>query len=173
VEAVAEPYRPRCWRLPSPLDSFRFFTCARPGRSKGADRPVGDDLVDRWVRGLPREGASVIVSLLGRKHGPNGLSEFSFYSFCGGFDSPSERGRRPSFQEWLDRRHKNRSILVVEHPTYDFCAVSQETLDAVAADILAFLREGRAVVLIDSGGETRIKQVCKFMHAIEDSARPE
>jgi hypothetical protein len=71
----------------------------------------------------------------------------------------------------LDRRHKNTSVLVLEHPTYDFCAVPQETLDAVAADILGFLREERTVVLVDSGGETRIKQVCKFMHAIEHSAR--
>jgi hypothetical protein len=47
------------------------------------------------------------------------------------------------------------------------CAVPQKTLDAVAKDILVFLREGRSVLLIDSGGETPIKQVCKFMHAIE------
>jgi hypothetical protein len=100
------------------------------------------------------------------------MSEFSFYSFYGGFDSPAERGSRLSFQEWLDRRHKNKSITVIEHPTYDFQSIPIKTLEAVASDIFRHVREGRTVVLVDSGGETRAKRVCRFMNAIEDSSKP-
>jgi hypothetical protein len=128
--------------------------------------------VDRWVERLPGGDDIVIISLLGRKHGPSGMSEFSFYSFCGGFDSTTERGNRPSFQEWLDRRHKDRSITVIEHPTYDFQSVPTETLEGVSSDVSRLLKDGRTVVLVDSGGETRAKRICQFMNAIEDSSKP-
>jgi hypothetical protein len=108
------------------------------------------------------------VSLLGRKQGPEGQSEYSFYSFCGLGDTPEERHGRLSFQEWLDRYHKDRPILVIEHPTYDFRPVPPETLAAVASDIFKLLGAGRTVVLIDSGGETRTKTVCKYMGFVED-----
>ena len=146
---------------------FFLFTCARPGRSKGKDRPVPDDLVHRWVQGLPGPNTA-IVSLLGRKHGPKGASEFTFYSFCGGVDSPSECKRRPSLQEWLDRWYRDLGIQVHEHPTFDFHPVPQEILVAVAADIHELLSHRRTVVVVDSGGETRIRDVCKHMGARED-----
>lgn len=168
---MGEPYKLRCWKPPPPLGSTRFFTCARPGRSKSKDKRISDDLVDRWVEGLPGGSKTVVVSLLGRKHGPDGTSEFSFYSFCGGCDSPSERGRRPSFQQWLDHRHKDKCIRVIEHPTYDFHPVPKETLFAVRSDISRLLKERRTVVLVDSGGETRTRKVCTFMGATEDSSR--
>jgi len=164
-----EPYKLRRWKARSTSESGEFFTCARPGRSKGRNTNVSDDLVHRWVRGLPGTTNTAIVSLLGRKQGPEGTSEFSFYSFYGRFDSPSERRGRLSFQEWLDHWHKERSIQVFEHPTYDFQHIPEEILAAVASEISALLSAGRTVVLVDSGGETRTKTVCKHMGFMEDS----
>lgn len=145
-----------------------FFTCARPGRSKSATDPVADPLVQAWARGLPGGSNTVLVSLLGRKHGPDGVSEFSFYSFHGAMDHPLERRGRPSFQEWL-REHTDRDIQVIEHPTYDFRPIPAETLSAVGADVIEQLSAGRTVVLIDSGGETRTKVVCKYLGFTEDT----
>ena len=164
-----EPYRLRRWTLGSSPNGFsHLYTCARPGRSKGADLSVPDDLVSAWVRNLPGPD-TVIVSLLGRKGGREGMSEFSFYSFCGGFDEYSERKKQPTFQEWLDQRHGKLQILVREHPTYDFRAIDAETLDAIAADIRNLISAGRMVVVVDSGGQTRTNAVCKRLNAVEGS----
>jgi hypothetical protein len=155
----------------SSYEGAQLFTCARPGRSKGADRPVDDALVHRWVEGLPGGANVAVVSLLGRKQGSKGVSEFSFYSFYGVLDSPQERGKRPSFQEWLDRWHRDRAIRVVEHPTYDFVSQTEEELSAIESDVLRLLSEGRTVVLMDSGGETRTRRVCNYMGLTEDISR--
>lgn len=167
-----KPYRLRRWRPSSSSQDVQFFTCARPGRSGKSESRfsrVPDHIVHKWLQGLPGSTGTVIVSLLGRKHGPSGDSEFSFYSFHGVWDEPAERNRRPSFQEWLDRWHKDRSIQVLERPTYDFCRVPPETLDAVASDIARLLAAGRVVVLMDSGGETRTSQVCRHIGFVEDT----
>ena len=79
-----KPYKLRRWKTRTPTGYAHFFTCARPGRSgdhasKGCTVP--DDLVHRWVIGLCGKDWT-IVSLLGRKIGPGGVSEFEFYSFC-------------------------------------------------------------------------------------------
>lgn len=161
-----EPYRLRRWRLPSPHEAVRFFTCARPGRSKSKLSQIPDDLVHKWIRGLPGP-ETVLVSLLGRK--PDGMSEFAFYSFCGGFESPEERGRRVSFQEWLDRWHRERGIQVVEHPTRDYRSIPPDRLAAIASDIARLAVEGQTVVLVDSGGETRSGAVCRYLGAKECS----
>jgi hypothetical protein len=113
-----EPHKLRRWRRSSSRDQIQFFTCARPGRSKGSTESVPDPVVDKWVNRLPGGTKITVVSLLGRK--PNGLSEFSFYSFSSAIETPDERGKRPLFQEWLARRHAMRKIEVVEHPTTDF-----------------------------------------------------
>jgi hypothetical protein len=118
--------------------------------------------------GLPGP-KTAIVSLLGRK--PDGLSEFSFYSFYGGFDLPSDNPGRPSFLEWLARWHGDLSILVREHPTVDFQPIPADTLAAVAAAIDELLVAGRTVVLLDSGGQTRMKVVCNHIRATEDSSQ--
>ena len=165
-----EPYRLRRWRTGTSPSSISFFTCARPGRSKGADQPVSDQLIDQWVHGLPGT-KTAIVSLLGRKNGPEGLSEFSFYPFFGGFDTPAERRRRPSFQEWLALRYGDRDVSVREHPTYDFCVIPTATVEAVLADILELGSAGYTVVVVDSGGQTRTSTVCKRIGATEDSRR--
>jgi hypothetical protein len=128
---------------------------------------VPDDLVHRWVLGLP--GArTAIVSLLGRK--PDGTSEFSFYSFRGGFDLASDRPGCLSLQEWLDKWHGAPSIILREPPTCDFKPVSSETLEAVSSGISELTSAGRTVVLLDSGGVTRTGMVCRHMSAVEDSS---
>jgi hypothetical protein len=166
-----EPYRLRRWRLPL-SQGLKIYTCGRPGRSKGADVTVGDAIVDKWIKGLPGDGNIAIMSLLGRKHGANGDSEFKFYSFHGALDHASERRRRPSFQEWIARRNVGRSIEVVEHPTYDFKPIPKETLEAVAVDLHRLLAQNLCIVLMDSGGETRVRRVCEFINFVEDSANP-
>ncbi len=147
-----------------------FSQCARPGRSGNPSSkaaPVSDDFVRRWVLGLPGP-RTAIVSLLGRK--PGGTSEFSFYSFRGGFDLASDRPGCLSFQEWLDKWHDPLSIVLYEYPTSDFKPVPSETLEAVSCEIRELASEGRTVVLIDSGGATRTGMVCGHMLAVEDSS---
>lgn len=98
-----KPYMLKRWRLNRNPEPLWFFTCARPGRTGNPatkTSPVSDDLVRRWVSGLPGP-RTAIVSLLGKK--PDGTSEFSFYSFYGGFDLPSERPGCLSFENWLDK----------------------------------------------------------------------
>jgi hypothetical protein len=166
-----KPYMLRRWRTGDPPNCHYFFTCARPGRrgySVSRHGTVSDDLVRRWVLGLPGPRTS-IVSLLGCKL--DGLSEFSFYSFYGGFDLPAEHPGRLSFQEWLTRWHRDQSIVVREHPTCDFKPIRPETLDAVASDIRRLQSAGRTVILIDSGGQTRTGVVCNHMRAAEDSSQ--
>lgn len=163
-----EPYKLRRWKVPLTTEGPSLFTCARPGRSKGPNGPVKDDLVHRWVDNLPGGTNPALVSLLGSKHG---VSEFSFYSFCSQFDTPEERGRKPSFQEWLNRYHKDRGIRVFEHPTRDFVPIPEDRLLSIKLEILRLLSEGRTVVVVDSGGETRTRMVCKYMGLIEDCSR--
>ena len=165
---MRKPYKLRRWRLGLGPGATYFFTCARPGRELGKHvSTVHDAVVDTWARGLPQP-RTAIVSLLGRK--PDGLSEYSFYSFCGGSDGPTERRARPTLQEWLDRRHGDLQIIVREHPTRDFFNIPQETLAAIKMDLDLLFAQGRTVVLVDSGGETRSGTVCRFLGATEDSS---
>ena len=163
-----EPYRLKQWRIDGGQNPVHFFTCARPGRSsynyKKKDNRVFDATVSEWVSGLPGPNTA-IVSLLGRKPTRGNQSEFSFYSFCGGWDTPSERGNKPTLQEWLWDRHKELQILVGEFPTNDLCEIPTEELDAIADEILKLISWGHTVVVVDSGGVGRIGQVRKFMNA--------
>jgi hypothetical protein len=99
-----------------------------------------------------------VVSLLGQK--PDGTSEFSFYSFY---------KKHKSFQEWLDQHYEEKAIQIIRHPTCDFRPVPEEAMAAVTSEISKLLSEGRTVVLMDSGGETRTGQVCRHIGAVEDS----
>ena len=163
-----EPFRLRRWKLETSSGvEVGFYTCARPGRSKGSTGTVRDALVSEWVRGL--QDVKTVISLLGRKRGPAGMSEFSFYSFCGGLETSAERKRRPTFQEWLDQMHGDLNISVIEHPTYDFKSVPSNTLDAIKADAHALAREGKSFVIVDSGGQTRTNAICKHLDATEDT----
>jgi len=156
---IREPHRLTRWKLKQSPLAGHLFTCARPGRSKGSKVNIPDDLVNTWVKGLPDSEEVTIVSLLGRK--PTGKSEFSFYSFRGGFES--ERPRCPTFQEWLDGRYGSGRYRVLEYPTIDLQQVPSETLSQVSATVLSLIRQGRTVVLMDSGGFSRVERVCTFM----------
>jgi hypothetical protein len=164
-----EPFKLRWWRPAASAGQY-VCTCARPGRSKGKDSSVSDQQLHNWVKALPGGKGIVIISLLGRKNGPSGRSEFSYYSsLYGPCDSPSERAHKLSIQEWLDRWHGSRSIRVIEHPTYDGTAIPEATLAAVRDSILAWMPR-TTVVVVDSGGLERTSQVCKYMNLIEDSS---
>jgi hypothetical protein len=160
-----EPYRKRRWRRSSSPEPIAFYTCARPGRSHGSIQQVPDAIVHKWVQGLPGPRAT-ILSLLGRK--PDGQSEFSFYNFTGKNDNPGEARGKPHFQDWLAKHYPDNDITVVEHPTTDFQSISTETLQRIANDGQTFLCDGRTIVLIDSGGQTRTGTVCKYLGLVED-----
>ena len=130
----------------------------------GRSHLVTDDVVDSWVAGLPNPNTA-IVSLLGRKMSEAGRSEFSYYSFCSEFDVASERGDRPTFQEWLNQNHNQLEIIVREHPTYDGRPVSYETLAIVKDEITSLLSAGRTVVVVDSGGMDRTGRVSRYLGA--------
>jgi hypothetical protein len=66
-----EPYRLRRWKRRSSSDAITFYTCARPGRSKSAHDNVPDDIVDKWVRGLPGDTQTTLVSLDSEKFSPS------------------------------------------------------------------------------------------------------
>jgi hypothetical protein len=56
-----KPYMLKRWRVGAPPNCQYFFTCARPGRTGDAaskHAPVSDDLVHRWVLGLPGPNTS-------------------------------------------------------------------------------------------------------------------
>lgn len=123
-----------------------------------------DEVVRKWVLAVIELGPDpAIVSLLGQK--PDGTSEYSFYSFFGGFDLAQEHRGRRSFAEWLAKMTPD--VAVVEHPTIDFQAIPTPTLDAIEADARALLSQRRTIVIVDSGGETRTGRVCKHIGAKE------
>ena len=98
-----EPFRLFRWKPKQGNTSGRLYTCARPGRSRGRQvKQIPDDWVDAWVLGMPAREQLFIVSLLGSKD--DGKSEFSYYSFRSGFESPAP-DHRPTLQQWLDTRH--------------------------------------------------------------------
>ena len=160
-----EPHKLKKWKTDSSQgDIAYFYTCARPGRSGGPKGRVSDQVVSTWVEGLPGPDTA-IVSLLGRKQGSKGSSEFSYYSFSGGVDTSPERGSKPTFAEWLDTHHTERRILVREHPTYDYWPIPHERLAAIEAEVRHLTSIGRTVVVVDSGGESRTGKVCQHMNA--------
>ena len=80
-EVYMEPYNLKMWKIDTSQGDIAYFhTSARPGRSKGPKGRVSDQIVSAWVSGLPGPDIA-IVSLLGRKQGHKGNSEFSYYSF--------------------------------------------------------------------------------------------
>lgn len=161
-----EPYKLRRWRRGGSPDKVRFYTCARPGRSHGSDKAVADRVVKSWLAMLPGP-PTAIVSLLGRK--PDGTSEFCFYTFRGQHDNDVRAGGKPLFADWLAKHCPGSDIVVSEHPTTDFEKIEHHALEHISAQIERLLAQGRTVVLIDSGGETRARAVAKHLHMVEDS----
>jgi len=170
VRTGTRPYRLRRWRWRDGDRVRFFFTCARPGRTskfESKTAQISDRFVREWLRALPGP-STALVSLLGCK--PDGTSEYKFYSFCGGYEKPEDRPGRQSFREWLDQWSSNEPIPLREHPTRDFDRVPDDLRVATAESIAELLRSGHTVVLIDSGGEQRTRQICDHMKAIEDSS---
>ena len=145
-----EPYRLRQQKLPAHC-SGRMFTCARPGRSKGSKVKVSDVVIREWLRGLPA-GDIILMSLLGRKR--DNRSEWSFYAF-------HEQGK--TFQNWLDQERGARSIAIIEHSTTDMETIPTDVLEKVSNDVLRNRAAGKTIVLMDSGGYSRVGQVCKSL----------
>jgi hypothetical protein len=118
---------------------------------------ISDEVVDVWLNGLPSStGETVIASLLGRK--PRGPSEFSYYSFRGGFDQPKDRPGCPTWQEWLEERYNGR-YRVCEFPTTDTEDVPESTKKVLFEAILQFIQAGKTVIVVDSGGVGRTGRV--------------
>lgn len=86
---------------------------------------------------MPKGESTTIISLLGHK--PNGMSEYSFYSFD-----------QDTFEGWL-KSNSTDSINVIRHPTEDFAKIPDETLKSIKSDVLECLKRGHTVVLVDSG----------------------
>lgn len=126
---------------------------------------INDEVVNAWISGLPNsvEG-TIIVSLLGRK--PEGLSEFSYYSFRGGFDQSEDRPGCPAWQEWLSERFGS-TYCVCEFPTVDTEPVPEVTKKLVVSAILRFMHSGKTVILVDSGGVGRTGNVVSTMKKME------
>lgn len=141
-----------------------FFTCARPGRKESKVDRVPDGVVRKWALDVSSLGPRpVVVSLLGHKQ--DGMSEFWFYSFRGGLDLAQDYPGKPSFSAWLAGVVPD--ILLVEHPTIDYRSIPTETLHAIERDVRTLLSQRMTVVIVDSGGETRTKQVCRHLGAKE------
>ena len=79
---VSEPINLIEWQSKTrSANSGRLFTCGRPGREEyGTERvPIPDQVITRWVEGLPAAEGLHIVSLLGTKG--DGTSEFVYYPY--------------------------------------------------------------------------------------------
>jgi len=149
-----EPSQLKHWRLQP--ENLKFYTCARPGRSKGSKGDVPDKMLHEWVEGLPVNSAITVVSLLGQKPA-TGRSEWSFYNF-------HKEGR--TFQWWLNLKYPAKAIQILEHPTTDMEPISGMVMEAIARDVRSSLSEGRTVIIMDSGGVTRTRAVCEFLEAV-------
>ena len=159
-----EPYKLRRWKKKDDTIAIDFWTCARPGRSKGPHGSVSDEIVVKWISHLP-PGVDTIISLLGTK--PNGMSEFSFYSFGSDRDDNS----RTTFQEFIERIPGFEDVTVLEFPTTDFQRIPPEQLTSIKAATDARLHSGSIIVLVDSGGEQRTRQVCNHLGLVENCCR--
>lgn len=157
--ALKEPMNLREWkpRTAAPRKG-RLFTCGRPGRATfGRDkRPVDDDTIDLWVKGLPQVEVLHIVSLLGEK--TTGFSEFGYYPFR----SSKESGTKKTFQEWLDKRYGGRFV-VHEFRTFDGRGIPRDVLNTVTRFALDLLENDNTVLVLDSAGAERTARVCETM----------
>jgi len=153
-------YAPKRWLPNVGKEHGQLFTCARPGRSIGATASVPDSVVRDWVASLPSAQDINIVSLLGVRK--NGESEFRYYTFRSETEQ-SQRPKDPTFQDWLNVRFGAGTYTVVEYPTQDYMPIPIEMLEKIASTVREFLGRAETVVLVDSGGDTRVGRVCKHI----------
>jgi hypothetical protein len=137
------------------MDAIALYTCARPGRSLGPKREVADKVVKKWIEGLPGTGEISLISLLGQK--PDGISEYSFYSF----------GNASGFLKFL-QQHSSRPVYLFEFPTIDFNLILKATCEQIRDRLNAELKLNRTVIIVDSGGVQRTSQVCRQIGIVED-----
>jgi hypothetical protein len=135
----------------------RLLTCGRPGRGYYAagNLPhdgVPDHILKEWVEGLCVAERVHIVSLLGKKK--NGTSEFKYYPFR----SCEEPEGKPTFQSWLDAL-KRGAFIVRESPTVDYQTIPADRVIAITSYVQKLLAGGRTVVVLDSAGAVRTKQI--------------
>ena len=80
-------------------------------------------------------------------------SEYRFYSFRGSH----EHSTKPTFQEWLDRRHGPGRFQVHEYPTEDGGprSLSDEDVASIGAIIQPLIEAGETIVMFDSFGSER------------------
>jgi hypothetical protein len=105
-----------------------------------------------WVEGLCVAERVHIVSLLGKKK--NGTSEFRYYPFR----SREEPEGKPTFQSWLDALKRD-TFTVREFPTIDYQTIPADRVSAITGYVQELLADGRTVVVLDSAGSVRTKQV--------------
>lgn len=161
---LEEPYRLKEFVSRAKPFAGRLFTCARPGRSKGSTKKsIGDEVVRAWIGGLPNCRPLHIVSLLGRKPPPSGLSEYSYYSFRGGH----ENRKSPTFQDWLDVNFAASGFKVTEFPTIDLRRIDDRDMAEICDYIRSLLKSSVNVLIVDSGGFTRTRSVCAALGAEE------
>ena len=142
----------------------RLFTCARPGRSLGRSiKSIDDETVRQWVHGLPDCRPLNIISLLGRK--PNGMSEYSYYSFRGGHDLCAQRPDALTFQEWLNVNFSHSRFTVTDFPTTDVEPMDDKYVMQICDHIRGLLCKSVNVLVVDSGGVGRTGYVCAKLGA--------
>jgi hypothetical protein len=154
---LTEPINLREWKAPhNSTQGGRLFTCGRPGRAiyRRAKVAVGEDIIDLWASGLPRAEVRHMVSLLGWK--TTGSSEFGYYPFR----SSKERGAKPTFEEWLNKRYPQRFV-VYEFPTVDARGIPGDVLADATRRVLSLLEAGHTTIVIDSAGAERTARVCE------------
>jgi len=157
--AKYEPCNLREWFV----DHGRLLTCGRPGRGYYAagnlpHKGVPGHILEEWVQGLCVADCVDIVSLLGKKK--NGTSEFRYYPFR----SSEESGGKPTLQSWLDAQRRG-AFFVREFPTTDYQTIPADRVSGIVSYIQKLLGDGRTVVLVDSAGAVRTKQVRDAMGA--------
>jgi hypothetical protein len=153
LTAKSEPCNLREWSV----NRGRLLTCGRPGRGHYAagalpQRGVPEDILLAWADGLGVAKVVHLVSLLGTKS--NGTSEFKYYPFR----SCEEPGDRPTLQEWLSSI-KLSAFVVLEYPTTDYQTIPADQVRRIVECVRRLLAENRTVVLLDSAGAVRTKQV--------------
>lgn len=142
------------WRRSSSRAVEPIYTRARPGRQRGANGSVPDSEISRWLNELPRNRPLSVISLLGQK--PDGRDEHSFYSFR----------NAAGFKNWLQNARPGTNVFA--HPTTDFERVTPQSIEAIKIDFDRELAHGRTIVIVDSGGVERTRQVCNALELIED-----
>jgi hypothetical protein len=120
----------------------------------GEKRPVDEDIIDLWVRGLPEAKCCTSYHSSARRQP---VSEFDYYPFR------SSRNLEPN------RHFKSGSIsAMADGLSYTsfgplMAGNSGDVLKAIIHHALDLIEHGNAVLIIDSAGAERTARVCEGM----------